>query len=108
MEKDITTAKVVTLYLKQALSQSQPYQCKVQKSIGGKWPTNNELEELLSWCKTHGKCETWPQVDGVKKICLDNLLPAIKSDSCLVYSFGLADDWTFEEIMAHLGCKVII
>ena len=90
-----------------ALSQAEPYRCKVQKSIGKKWPSTNELTELGKWCKVQGNCETWPQVDGVKKICLDDLLTAIQSESCLVYSFGLANDWTFEEIMAYLGCKVI-
>ena len=62
---------------------------------------------MLTWCQAKGNCETWPQLDGAKKICFDDLHIAIKSDSCLIYSFGLADDWTFEEHMARLGCKVI-
>ena len=27
---------------------------------------------------------------------MDNLHEAVKSDKCLIYSFGLADDWDFE------------
>ena len=92
------------LNFEQALSLAEPYHCRVQKSIGGEWPSL--AEDMLEYCKIHGNCETWPQIDGVKKICLDNLYTAIKLDSCLVYSFGLADDWTFEELMANLGCKV--
>ena len=30
----------------------------------------------------------------------------IKNRECLIYSFGIADDWTFEEYMASLGCTV--
>ena len=92
------------LNFEQALSLAEPYHCRVQKSIGGEWPSL--AEDMLEYCKIHGNCETWPQIDGVKKICLDNLHTAIKLDSCLIYSFGLADDWTFEELMANLGCKV--
>ena len=44
--------------------------------------------------------------DGEKYLCLDRLIHDIKRQECLVYSFGLADDWTFEEAMASLGCKV--
>ena len=44
--------------------------------------------------------------DGEKFICLDNLIHDIKKEECLVYSFGIANDWTFEESMASLGCTV--
>ena len=46
--------------------------------------------------------------DGGKAICLDDIHTDIKNKECLIYSFGIADDWTFEEYMASLGCKVII
>ena len=45
--------------------------------------------------------------DGTKNICLDDIHRDIKNEECLIYSFGIADDWTFEEYMAPLGCKVI-
>lgn len=45
-------------------------------------------------------------IDGSKYICMDKLYLDIKNQECLVYSFGLSDDWTFEEVMADLGCKV--
>lgn len=53
-----------------------------------------------------GHCEQWPQVDGVKTLCLDKIYKNIVDGTCLIYSFGLAKDWTFEEIMARLGCQV--
>ena len=37
---------------------------------------------------------------------MDHLKEAIDNDQCLVYSYGLADDWSFDEIMAKMGCKV--
>merc|ERR1712141_935437 len=44
--------------------------------------------------------------DGIKTLCLDDIYRDIKNKECLIYSFGIADDWTFEEYMASLGCKV--
>ena len=61
---------------------------------------------MLKWCETQGNCETWPHMDGVKRLCMDQLYGDVKSNSCLIYSFGLSDDWSFEENMALLGCKV--
>ena len=42
-------------------------------------------------------------LDGEKLLCMDNLYSAIQNGTCLVYSFGLADDWDFEIFMAKLG-----
>ena len=80
------------------------FSCILTKSIGGKW--ENLSENQLKWCENQGNCETWPQMDGVKKICMDQLYDDVKTNSCLVYSFGLSTDWSFEEVMALLGCQV--
>ena len=40
------------------------------------------------------------QVDGDKFVCLDLIL---NKESCIVYSFGVANDWTFEDQMDNLG-----
>ena len=61
------------MHFEQALSQGGPYYCKVQKSIGGKWASINEIGEMLNRCQAQGNCETWPQIDGVKKICLEKV-----------------------------------
>jgi len=59
--------------------------CKVLKRIGGHWLKR--------------------QVDGDKFICMDNLLV---KDKCLIYSFGISNDWTFEDLMdsAGFGCQI--
>ena len=89
----------------QALSQIEPYHCTIQKSIGGHLPAFENI--VTDNCNGNPElCADWPHFDGVKNICLDQLYPAILSGSCLVYSFGIAEDWTFEEMIAKLGCKV--
>ena len=44
--------------------------------------------------------------DGHKYVCMDELVEDLQNGDCLVYSFGLASDWTFEENLAAMGCKV--
>ena len=43
--------------------------------------------------------------DGQKAVCLDSTV-APKEDRCLVYSFGINNDWTFDEAMELYGCRV--
>ena len=59
--------------------------CNIFKKFGGTW---------MNWCAFN---------DGEKLVCMEHLYRAIKSDDCLVYSFGLKDDWEFEVMMAELG-----
>ena len=44
-------------------------------------------------------------IDGSKAICLD---PAARpnSNNCIVYSFGINHDWSFDELMETYGCHV--
>ena len=50
------------------------------KRIGGEWRTDYH-----------------PAVDGDKYVCMDRI---ISSSPCLIYSYGIRDDWTFEDYMA--------
>jgi len=49
----------------------------------------------------------WPKVglDGQKSICMD---AEIKPDEehCLVYSFGISNEWSFDEAMQTFGCTI--
>ena len=40
------------------------------------------------------------QVDGDKFVCLDNLLA---KDKCIIYSFGISNEWSFEDLMDSVG-----
>ena len=44
------------------------------------------------------------QVDGDKFVCLDQIL---NNDSCIVYSFGVANDWTFEDQIDNIGFMLL-
>ena len=62
--------------------------CKEMKRFGGHYN---------SMCKF---------TDGSKFVCMDDLLKDIHNGECLIYSFGIAKDWSFEDFMDDLGCKI--
>jgi len=65
--------------------------CRVLKRVGGQW---------LDWASL-----TAEAVDGDKFVCMDKML--LDSDRpCLIYSFGIANDWTFEDFMDYRGCEI--
>ena len=50
----------------------------------------------------------WPDLpghaaDGDKFVCMDDI---IMGKPCLIYSFGIANDWTFEDFMDYRGCEI--
>lgn len=62
--------------------------CKEMKRFGGHY---------------NPKCK---YTDGAKFVCMDELLRDIENNECLIYSFGIGGDWTFEDMMDGIGCKV--
>ena len=83
-EKEISNYRLKDDYYR-TISRTVQNSCQIVKQLTGRWA--NECGFL----------------DGEKYICIDRLYPALQNGTCLVYSFGLADDWDFEIWMASLG-----
>ena len=62
--------------------------CKEKHRFGGGY---------LSYCH---------YVDGGKFVCMDELIYDIANNECVIFSFGIASDWTFEDMMDELGCTI--
>jgi hypothetical protein len=45
-------------------------------------------------------------VDGQYPVCLDPQVKPTTNTKCLVYSFGINDNWSFDEFMEWYGCQV--
>ena len=45
-------------------------------------------------------------IDGQKAVCLDPAARPQTNGNCLVYSFGINNDWSFDELMEIYGCQV--
>ena len=69
-------------------SLNEPIQrsCQIIKKIGGNF-----------------KPKSCGFLNGEKMICMDLLYKAVMKDECLIYSFGLSDNWDFEIAMAKIG-----
>jgi hypothetical protein len=46
-----------------------------------------------------------PGKDGQKVVCIDPQV-APQARNCLVYSFGISNEWSFDEEMEEYGCQV--
>ena len=62
--------------------------CKEKHRFGGGY---------LSYCH---------YVDGGKYMCMDELIYNILNNECVIFSFGISHEWTFEDMMDDLGCTV--
>ena len=90
----------------------------VKASPGTKEPvTAEEIFEYLHWtnstsCQFAVDFGFWvyngyglSAPDGHKAVCLDNTVAPVYNN-CLVYSFGINNQWSFDEDMARYGCNV--
>lgn len=77
--------------------------------------TGAQLVKYLMWTN-HSSCQLSHDFGGVmmdnpsglagqKAVCIDPRV-APKPGKCLVYCFGIQDDWSFDETMARYGCEV--
>ena len=67
---------------------------------GGRCPRLQRFGGIYQKC-----CQYW---DGHKFLCFSELMQDIKSNACLIYSFGVSGDWSFEKAMDDLGCRVLM
>ena len=90
------------------------------KNIDFQSTTNDELRDLfhqiimnphIGRCTTlqrfggfyRSDCKYW---DGQKFMCMPDVYEDIENNECLIYSFGVANDYSFEQALGRLGCKV--
>ena len=57
----------------------------------------------MTGCHYNSVCKF---TDGSKFVCMDDLLKDIMNGECLIYTFGIAKDWSFEDFMDSLGCEI--
>ncbi|XP_037089177.1 methyltransferase-like protein 24 [Pollicipes pollicipes] len=69
----------------------------------------NYIETPTVWCRRlsmfGGVCTGSGKVDGDKFVCLDAEY-APTAGACLVYSFGIAHEWSFDKDVTGYGCQV--
>lgn len=51
-------------------------------------------------------CRETKKLSGDWTVCMDFIRPALATNSCLVYSIGLADDLSFDHGISQMGCQV--
>jgi hypothetical protein len=83
LDSTTLTGAQIMQYLKWSNRQS----CQLVNDFGGTMRTNPS-----GW-------------DGQKSVCLDPEVAPIP-DQCLVYSFGIKNEWSFDEQMSAYGCQV--
>ncbi|XP_071537121.1 uncharacterized protein [Panulirus ornatus] len=70
----------------------------------------SQYNDYLNTAQTH--CHNWAQMggwlsapgDGMKYVCLDERFN-IRPGNCVVLSFGVNNEWSFEDDMDKFGCK---
>lgn len=89
------------------------------ESNGPEWTDRMSAEELMEYFRwgNQTSCKlvhdfggqilgTHPSgVDGQKAVCLDPGVAPPQAD-CIVYSFGISNEWSFDEWMEKYGCQV--
>ncbi|XP_043196158.1 methyltransferase-like protein 24 [Amphibalanus amphitrite] len=67
--------------------------------------------------KPHARCDRAARIggqpnykdrkfDGYKWVCLDPALGLLQTNSCLIYSFGVDHDWSFDDNVQRLQCEI--
>ncbi len=124
--KDVTSALSFSIHGRKSGTFDSPedeiFESKVAGPTEINWKTKNvqsmtpkQIVDYFLWtnqtsCKlSHdfgGKMLKNPSgFDGQKAVCLDTEV-APKAGSCIIYSFGINNEWSFDETMENYGCQV--
>lgn len=84
--------------------------CNLVHSYGGSILNRTELKRTFRDYFVYNRSQwenTAPAgIDCQYPVCLDPLPIAPPSERCLVYSFGIRNEWSFDDAMADYGCNV--
>lgn len=110
------------LWNKQSQFIEKPYQLTCDSStvnwdqlLASETLTGSQLLQYFSW-PNRSSCQLFHNfggvmmsdpsgLDGQKAVCIDPVA-APQPGNCLVYSFGIDNEWSFDENMALYGCEV--
>lgn len=70
-----------------------------------KWFNQKACKHVAYYGGPLNKSNKYAFRDGQKAICLDKGLEP-QENSCLAYSIGINNEWTFDEAMESYGCQV--
>ena len=109
----------VTVYLSQW--HNPPEMCKIE-DVGNKdvdKMSQLDMIKYLYWYDTKRPCHITNDyggvmginpklitgMDGHKKMCMDpGLIP--RANNCIIYDFGVGNEWSFDDAVAKLGCQI--
>lgn len=91
--KNLKTSLMNAVDVFEYLMWSNKTSCLISQDFGG------------SIIKLKDKYGKYAIIEGSKAVCLD---PGIAPDGkiCIVYSFGVRDEWSFDDAMEKYGCRV--
>lgn len=69
------------------------------------WPNSSACKFAVDFGFNIIVTESVQAPDGHKAVCLDPFISP-KYNECLAYSFGINNEWTFDEAMSQFGCNV--
>lgn len=70
-----------------------------------RWTNSTSCHNAVDFGFNIGGHQGVAAVDGHKAVCLDKHISP-DMNNCLAYSFGIANEWAFDEAMAKYGCQV--
>ena len=109
--KETTSLQVISATSPVRRSCREPIDWRVQKIED---LTLEQIIEYVEWTNStscrlthHIGGHVHPQgVDGQKAVCMDPLIRPEANTECLVYSFGISNEWTFDEAAELMGCRI--